>query len=446
MVILHTSCVLDNSLSELCCWKNVWFRVTNDVYYELQVLRSAANPKFRANAEIILNQLCTGRALSYDLTDFYDNSSVHVSPDAVFAGNIVYAFYDPAAAEEFVKYTGSYRCSKSFLLLYDPYGNVRQIYVPQPLGYFDSSHFIRRPISVEGYENCLSNPVLCRNLFVVDPNENNRYRTISGTELSPLSGGTGGEAEVYLSRSLPDKVLKFYTTVRPTEEKIKKLEQLTRIGRRISMRNIAMPNELIYDEQNNCLGFTMPYLKGHSLRSIYLSEQWDIYDRDEIIRTLAGLMLELRIYQINISDLSANNILIGPNSEVYVIDCDSFETFKYTGGGVTPIYGHPDIRSALMFSRFREPHQINFSFAVLMFQLLLGWENPLTQMKLPSINPDWNTPGVKFPFDVNVNYNANQKKYERWSSLPINTQEAFADEFHFRKWRTLGAWVRDLNL
>ena len=450
MVVLHTSCVLEatDDLRALTALQDVKFTVSNSVFYELQVLKFSANMKLRVNADIILTQICRYHALSCDIEDFYDSAVNHIDPISVNNGPVIFAFYDAGAAEEFVLHTASRAMHNLYLYFFDPYGYNRQYLIPQPLSSFNEADLMRQPFRkvtpVNGTDPCTVNPLFKSTLYLGRKNSYGFNRTVNGTLFKLLTGGIGGEAEVFTSPELPDKVIKIYSAYRPNAAKTEKLENLAELGRRINSDRIAMPVDLIFDEKNTCLGFTMRRVSGEPLRNIILNESWDRFNRTAVIRNLSLLILELRLYQINISDLSGNNVLIGPNNEVFIIDCDSFETFKHPGGGATPPYVHPDIDSALMFDRFREPYQINFAFAVLLFQCLLGWQNPLTQLNMSSADPTWGT--AEFPYEADNDLNAAPAKYARWMELNDTTRQAFADEFHFRRWHNIGAWIRALKL
>lgn len=450
MVVLHTSCVLESTedLQALATLPDVKFTVANSVFYELQLLKFSSNMKLRVNADILLSRICRFHALSCDIEQFYDSAASPIDPVTVNAGPVVFAFYDAAAAEEFVMHTVSRAMNRLFLYFFDPYGYNRQYLVPQPLSSFGDMDLLRHPFRkvtpVNGSDPCTVNPLFQETLYLGRKNSYGFNRTVDGTKFKLLTGGIGGEAEVFTSPELPDKVIKIYSAYRPTPAKVEKLENLAELGRRLHSDRLAMPVDLIFDGDDSCLGFTMRRVTGEPLRNIMLNESWNRYDRTAVIRNLSLLLLELRLYQINISDLSANNVLIGRSNEVYVIDCDSFETFKHPGGGATPPYVHPDIDSALMFDRFREPYQINFAYAVLLFQCLLGWQNPLTQRNMGSAEPTWGT--AEFPYEADNDLNAAPAKYARWMELNDTTRQSFAEEFHFRRWHGIGAWIRAIKL
>ena len=80
----------------------------------------------------------------------------------------------------------------------------------------------------------------------------------------------------------------------------------------------------------------------------------------------------------------------------------------------------------------------------LLFQCLLGWQNPLTQRNMGSEELTWGT--AEFPYEADNDLNAAPAKYARWMELNDTTRQAFADEFHFRRWHSIGAWIRALKL
>lgn len=451
LLILHTSCVLETaySLRRLKGLANVSVTVPNNVFYELQLLKGSSNARFAKNAEVILTELCANRALKYDTEQFFGGCSSFVDVADLHAGISVFGFYDHSAAEEFIKYSVSRRSGDVYVFSYDVFGFNADFDSLEPLAAFRGFRQSREPFL------CKCIPVPCTEPASYDPVENKKLRIaagdlfynaryISGDSLKLIAGGIGGEAKVYSTPELPGKVIKCYTKVLPSKEKTDKLLELIRLGEKIKLPNIAMPEELVFDQTKRCIGFTMPEVNGRSLSSIFYSELWYTYDRHTVLRRLAQLLLELRLYRINVVDLSGNNVRVSEDNRVYIIDCDSFETCRYPGSGYTPPYGSPDLDKNRLDEKLREPHQNNFEFAVLLFQCLLGWENPLTQKNMGDESPEWGV--MQFPYEYNSQTNAAAEKYKRWMALDEPVRIAFADEFHFRRRHSIGAWVRALGL
>lgn len=452
LLVLHTSCVLENtySLRLINSLDNVSVSVPNSVFYELQLLKHSVNIRFAKNASLILSELCGDRIMRYDIEQFYQNCYSFTDISDLHSGITVFGFYDHSVAEEFMKYFFSRRRNSVYVFSFDPYGFNKDFDGMIPLsgysGFFSSKDpFLCKCIPVPNSVPVSGDPVNGDMLRVTASRTNSPdVKYISGNSLRLIAGGIGGEAKVYASAELPGKVIKCYTKYYPSKEKTEKLYDLIALGNKIGSGNIAMPTELVFNSERRCIGFSMPELSGKALSNIYYNELWDKYNRNNIIRRLALLLIELRLYRLNVVDLSGNNVRIGENDRVFIIDCDSFETFRFPGNGYTPPYGSPDLLKDKLDIRLREPHQNNFEFAVLLFQCMLGWENPLTQKNMGDKTPEWGV--FQFPYEYDSHVNAAASKFDRWMMLDEDLRKAFADEFHFRRWHSIGAWLKALKL
>jgi DNA-binding helix-hairpin-helix protein with protein kinase domain len=181
-------------------------------------------------------------------------------------------------------------------------------------------------------------------------------------ELSRIIG-VGGEANIWELKDYPQFIAKVYTKSNVNKNEIKKLQKtVTVVSRdsfqiraanlhaklRFMIKNppeftrsdnrqiLAWPNALIYDSEENIIGYLMKKIE----KSIPLDELLDIEERHEkysyitwldlhqIAYSISYLVFNIHKYNHIIVDLSPRNILINPiTMDVSIIDTDSFQVF-----------------------------------------------------------------------------------------------------------------------
>lgn len=158
---------------------------------------------------------------------------------------------------------------------------------------------------------------------------------------------------------------------------------------------LVWPEKLLLDENNQFIGFLMPYVEGEKLEILTLPklgrryrEQWQAYDFSVDTRRHNRLSLCYKIAraieQLHhteryvVIDMKPDNIVIQPNGEVALVDLDSIEVVEngqtlYDAPVATPEYTPPDSywENPEVDPTQEEPWD-RFGLAVIFYKLLLG--------------------------------------------------------------------------
>lgn len=435
-VFFHTSLVQE-SLENLKSFfqrkkTNVFTYLPENCVYELKLLSQHSNiPIFREKASLLLDYCSTNNAWSY--RGICSNKNTFLS--SYHCDIAIFVFYEPAAAADFSKKMGNQ--SYVYILSYDPYDNNLIINSAIPIG--ENIRRVCKPLNNTPSQT----PYKPEDLLVVKDRSRNTIKSFKMSELKNFHGG--GEAILFTTPSLPGKLLKVYK-FSLGDNMVNKLRLLITFSALFS--GCVLPTELLY-LKGRCVGYVMNKVEGMDLGCV-LSDYNEV-QRKQLIKDISVLLLELRMAQFIATDLSAGNIHIGKDGKIRVIDCDSMEFYQYPGGGITPPYGHPDITDDYFYNKLRNSEHVNFSYAVMLFEILLGWKNPLLQKGLGDVDPEWHK--HKFPY---ANSNGcgvsahgvcvNEAKLQEWCRQPLAIREGFVNVFTFQTTYDIGEWIKRIGI
>ena len=210
---------------------------------------------------------------------------------------------------------------------------------------------------------------------------------------------------------------------------------------------MTVPFAVVSSAIGTVIGYAMRRAYGITLREL-MHSGWREYradgrvvdhNVDTIFFRLTLLLIELHCSGFIVNDLSYNNVIVGADDQVYLVDCDSFQLGTYPGGMMTRYYRHPGIQGN-PYARLREPIHEYFAYAVLLQQCYMGLDNPLGRTEDCS-DPSWGD----IPFDPNRNYSADT--LASWNAPgAFRYREGMLSEFTFQKNLSFGAWLRILEL
>ena len=451
VLIFHTSC-LNYDLGELERLDALPFRwvLPDNVYWELICMRDS--PHFRERAEFLLSH--TRHDPTWDMEQLYDTCDEPVTHKQISYAPLVFLFGDLLKQDEFLRHV---RAEENMYILFrtgwDSGADAIQREQVSLLKLSDARGFrVCRPIPTGQRTKIEKTSAL-----TLSTSQGRYGRTVRASEFVPTGMG-GTYAKIYADNGdFSGQLVKLYRAAAYGDSHLNKLQSLRSVGQRPPVRELplAMPLELLYCPQG-CAGYVMNRCPGELLR-VFVREterDWEGHDLAEIFRRLFLILLELHTAHILINDLSYNNILIDESDRVSLVDCDSFQIRNYPGGGVTPFYCHREIDLDECYNVLREPRHEYFALAVLLYQCLFLSENPLTQIQdgRDETSLDWRS--VRFPLDTGGFYrpehgaelHVNENIFDTWMSNPEPVRKAFADEFHFRRDVSVGAWIRTLAL
>ncbi len=223
--------------------------------------------------------------------------------------------------------------------------------------------------------------------------------------------GGGGQGNVYLVSSEPNKVVKIFHLDKLKErgsEFREKIEVQISMKELADHSNIAWPRILVFDKNAQSVGYAMKRVEGAPLTKLAHPMLYQKYfpnlDRINIVRMLLSLLDvvdDLHKKQVYIGDINLENIICDPNTFApYLIDADSYQIKKdnkiyhcpVCRPEMTPVEHHgKDFRQVK-----RTIESDIFSLAILMFQCLMLGRHPYDN--IGGGNPVENLRNGSFPY------------------------------------------------
>ena len=171
----------------------------------------------------------------------------------------------------------------------------------------------------------------------------------------------------------------------------------------VPILHMAWPNDVLYDENGQYLGYTMPYIEGgveifeiargcrsQKAMSLFPKYNWGL--NIQVAHHLAMAVAYLHKQGCVIGDMNCKNILVNENRTIIILDADSFDikdkvnNIHYKCGVGTEDYLAPELQGRnlrMETAQFNE-HTDNFALAVHIFQLLMGNYHPFSCRQLTS--------------------------------------------------------------
>lgn len=201
--------------------------------------------------------------------------------------------------------------------------------------------------------------------------------------------GQGGEGAVYEVVDRPGLVAKWYHWPAPPVQ-AEKLATMLRLPGEPLRRVAAWPIDTLHPQSGGaCQGLLLPRVAGHqpihllygprSRLAAFPRADWEL-----LVRVAANLAQAFAVVHAAgqvIGDVNQGNVLVGPNGEVKLIDCDSFQIVA--GGRRFPCdvgvstFQPPELQKLpSLRGVVRTANHDDFGLAVLIFQLLLLGRHP----------------------------------------------------------------------
>ncbi|MDC0741585.1 protein kinase domain-containing protein [Polyangium mundeleinium] len=222
------------------------------------------------------------------------------------------------------------------------------------------------------------------------------YRLALGGERIEVGNriGRGGEGEAYFLASHPRLAAKFFFEHKRAAIVPKVQEMLVHRPRQTSFQShtiFTWPEDLILDAAEQPIGYVMPRI--HDAEKLYklkhpASRKNDrrtrafFYDRlVSIARNLAKAVDFAHDQGLIVGDLNAQNVLVLGNTNVSLIDVDSFQFVDGRGQYHpctvgTPEYLAPELIGQNLASVRRDPSSDLFSLGILLYELLMEGQHP----------------------------------------------------------------------
>lgn len=492
-VFLHTSCVLDDSLkyifSSSLIRSKYNFYVTDDCYHELTLLKNRSEiRKFSSNAEIILRFSLRAKDINIrELYGFYHpyNSVLARKLKPSAENPYVFIFCNGAAAEEFICNTVPDRRSKNYSYFsgkeLSALNNVKILYfnikengsqevslmytAPVRLSTFnretiDRWHLRMRPCRIDLFSDDdyldengnianISNNILIRDI------EMKTLKSVDAHRLKVYSWG--GMAYIYNVDGIPelsDSVVKIFKK-KHRDPEIEKYIRYIAGYKYIFKNRISLPEAIVYDSKGEFIGFTMKRLPdAEKLENV---DSTDFEQSRESAADLSLLMLEMRLFQLEMNDISGTNFSKTADNRIIMYDPDSVECRKYIFNKyfITKRYSHKDMLYKRCSNKnneneyFRPIHYNDFSYSVLLFQTFILY-NPLDNNYTEESDnySDWIEAFEKGLISISENsskFSVNSN--DVWlNKMSLAQRKAFIAHFSFKRVFTIGQWLGLMNI
>ena len=214
---------------------------------------------------------------------------------------------------------------------------------------------------------------------------------------------------------------------------------------------LAWPLFAVYEtpDARDTIGYGMRKIKGEPfcnfLGKLNLAQTFPAWTRKHLTLTALNfvrIVNKLAKKGILVNDFNPLNFFSDENCQVSLIDCDSFQIPKKGGGAITsnaffPILSAPELlNGSFGIPSPRNIHMVEFSAAIIVFELLMDGLNPFTCRDpagridttdlLNNIKKGYcaiSKAGYQFPLTCD-NY------FEQlWNKLPVRMQKCFQDTF-----------------
>lgn len=265
----------------------------------------------------------------------------------------------------------------------------------------------------------------------------------------------GGEGAVFAT-DLGDGneyVAKIYLPDKLVDTKFKKLELM--LSKSIGDPHICFPVALIENELGERVGFLMPRAQGIELgKSVFLPKlleqkfpTWTKKDTVQLCLTILKKIKLLNDQGILLGDINGQNILVVSPTEVYFVDCDSYQIENYPCPAGTAHFTAPEAQGRDYKTFLRTQAMENFAIATLLFMIMLPGKPPYSSVG--GASPEENIRRGIFAYEADDDSKIPPGKWGYiWSHMSYRVRTAFVQTFrkggdHFAPMDRLGAedWI-----
>ena len=247
---------------------------------------------------------------------------------------------------------------------------------------------------------------------------------------------SGGEGHAFRTNS-PSYVAKVYMPEKTTSHKLAKIQKLIQKG--IDFPGICLPKALLYNSKDEFVGYLMKKAEGEKVRSLYIKPLflkkfpgWKKRDLVELCITILKKIGFLHRNGIILGDINPDNILVKTPTDVFFVDCDSYQVDGFPCPVGTIPFTPPELQNREGYSSFlRTVGNENFAVAVLLFSLMVTGQMPYNQKNGESAQQNIVNMDFSYPLGEASNKKTPNGPWRfMWSHLPRFLKEAFYNTFN----------------
>ena len=244
----------------------------------------------------------------------------------------------------------------------------------------------------------------------------------------------GGEGTIY---DLGDgTVAKLYHAGKLTQGRKDKLEAMAAAA--LDCPGVCWPQALLYDGAGRFVGYRMPKARGRELQRCLFTRpaleknfpEWKKADTVQLCVTILETICALHSQGVILGDINPLNILVESPTEVWFVDCDSYQFGVYPCPVGTVRFTAPEIQKRDFATFLRTPGNENFAVATLLFMIMLPGKSPYAQQG--GGEPGAAIQAMEFPYACGDNHSANTPEGAwrfLWSHLPRYLKNYFYGTF-----------------
>lgn len=267
--------------------------------------------------------------------------------------------------------------------------------------------------------------------------------------------GRGGEGVVYETDRRDGQVCKVLDQSRRPRSTIEKLKLM--IERQVEHPAICWPTELV-EIGGETVGYLMPRASGKELqRTIFIRPLFEKVHSDwtrihlvHLTRAILKAVQHLHAKGVLLGDVSAQNVMVQDEFNIFLVDCDSFQIGPFACGVGTPPYLAPELYGTDLKLNLRTIEHELFAVATLVFMIFHPGKAPYSHRG--GGDPAKNVLERHFPYPLGEHSQgrapAGQWRY-CWSHLPYFMKETFhaafgRDALPSRR-PTIDQWIKHMD-
>ena len=244
----------------------------------------------------------------------------------------------------------------------------------------------------------------------------------------------GGEGTIY---DLGDgTVAKIYQAEKLTAGRRDKLALMT--SQSLSISGVCWPRELLYNREGDFVGYRMEKAQGMELQRCAFTRQalercfpqWKKRDMVQLCVTLLEKISALHRCGVLLGDINPRNILVQSPTQVWLVDCDSYQVGGYPCPVGTVRFTAPEIQQRRFTTFLRTPGNEAFAVATLLFMLMLPGKSPYAQQGGDDLGEAIQAMNFPYPCGENRSESTPAGAWRfLWSHLPYYLKKDFYETF-----------------
>ncbi|WP_419871486.1 protein kinase domain-containing protein [Candidatus Pristimantibacillus sp. PTI5] len=246
--------------------------------------------------------------------------------------------------------------------------------------------------------------------------------------------GNGGEGFIYETSN--GMVCKVYRKERLTESRRDKLARMLQIP--IDKKGICWPKELVANDSGEFVGYLMDAADGKPMQTTLfakpvLLKNFPNWKRQQLVKLAISILDKIEYLHdrnIIIGDINPLNILVKSETEVFLVDTDSYQIEGYPCPVGTINFTAPEIQGKTYSTFLRTYQHEHFAVATLVFMTLLPGKPPYSQQG--GGTPAENIRNMDFPYafgDETTGKAPDGPWRFIWSNLPYKLKETLYKTF-----------------